>query len=80
MARTLKEFLYGPTASAQSVAAAPKVTGTREERLTRLATAIANGTAPNVFAIELTEAMLVRRKAAADAAEIATLAQGILEA
>lgn len=70
---------------------APQPTGTREDRLTRLAKAIggneaqldraiAEGTSPDAFSLELTNAMIARRKAAAERAEIEAMVERIIEA
>ncbi|MFA7597281.1 MAG: hypothetical protein WCY92_13105 [Novosphingobium sp.] len=86
-ARVARLRTAGPAAPIPAAAApitppaAPKLAGTREERLSRLATAmgadkatlaaaIAAGTPPDVFALELTDVMIARRKAAAEAAEL----------
>jgi len=74
-----------PAPQPKPAPAAPQPTGTREERLRRLAkamngdqatlaAAIAKGTSPDAFALQLTDQMIARRKAAAEAAEIKAMA------
>lgn len=70
---------------------APKLTGTREERLARLAkamgadkatleAAITQGTSPDAFAVQLADKKIARRKAAAEAAEVQAIAARIANA
>lgn len=71
--------------------AVPKLIGTREERLTRLAkamdadratleAAITQGTSPDAFAVQLADKKIARRKAAAEAAEVQAIAARIANA
>lgn len=70
-----------PTPAVKPAPAAPVPTGTREQRLqrlakalggdkARLAAAIRAGTTPDAFALILTDQKIARRKAAVEAAEI----------
>lgn len=74
-----------PAPKPKPAPAAPQPTGKREERLRRLAramggdeaslaAAIKAGTSPDAFALQLTDQMIARRKAAAEAAEIKAMA------
>ena len=96
MARTHHEYLYGtaassPAATAPERPATPKPTGTREERLARLAkamgansatlaSALAAGTMPDSFALQLADAKIAARKAAEQAAKIDAAVERIVNA